>query len=171
MTPEKKQRILEALERRESLVMIHWPRGQPGKARLLVELAQHMREIGVPVVVTDLTALGPETRTSLKSFYLALAQSMGRQLNLTAQATDSWDAGRSPTANFERYVQTRVLSEVRTHLVWMLDEMDVLVSAPFANELMGLLRSWRNRRTPDATGPWSRLTLVLCFSSEAKLRI
>lgn len=85
MTPEEKQKIFETLERRESLILIHWPQGEVGKARLLVEIAQDMRESGALVAITDLSVLGPEPRFSLKDFYLALASAWRR--NGTHRAT------------------------------------------------------------------------------------
>jgi len=56
-------------------------------------------------------------------------------------------------------------------LLWVMDEVDRLFTTPYANEFFGMLRSWHNQRAYDPRAAWSRLTMVLSYSSEAHLFI
>lgn len=85
----------------------------------------------------------------------------------TGQLADLWDDRRSAHINLERYLERAVLSQVPTHLDWIVDESEALSLTPFGSEVWGLFRSWRNRRSLAASGPWSRMTLILFYSVEA----
>jgi hypothetical protein len=55
--------------------------------------------------------------------------------------------------------------------VWGLDQIDVLTACDFGTEVFSLLRSWHNQRVTDPDGPWTRLTLVIAYATEAHLFI
>jgi hypothetical protein len=65
----------------------------------------------------------------------------------------------------------KMLSQVDDQVCWAIDEADRLFGRPYANDFFGLLRSWHNRRALDPGGPWSKLTLVLAYATEAHLFI
>ena len=54
-------------------------------------------------------------------------------------------------------------------MVWALDEVDRLFELPFGPDLFRLFRSWHNRRSLEPDGPWSQLTLVIAYATEAQL--
>ena len=56
-------------------------------------------------------------------------------------------------------------------LIWGLDVVDRLFNYPCGSEAFSLFRSWHNRRALDPAGPWSRLTLVIAYATEAHLFI
>src|SRR5207248_2134491 len=82
-----------------------------------------------------------------------------------------WAAHLGPSMNFDRYVRREVLSQLSSPLVWGLDQVDLLATCDFAAEVFSLLRAWHNQRVTDPGGPWSRLTLVLTYATEAHLLI
>jgi len=63
------------------------------------------------------------------------------------------------------------MPKIKGHLVWGLDEVDRLFSCHYGSEVFGLFRSWHNERALDPVGPWSRLTLVIAYATEAHLFI
>jgi hypothetical protein len=63
------------------------------------------------------------------------------------------------------------MSKIGSHFVWGLDEVDRLFTCSFGSEVFALFRAWHNERALDPTGPWSRLTLVIAYATEAHLFI
>jgi hypothetical protein len=54
-------------------------------------------------------------------------------------------------------------------LVLFMDEVDRIFAFPYRNDFFGLVRSWHSRRAIDPV--WTRLNLVLAYSTEATLLI
>ena len=71
--------------------------------------------------------------------------------------------------NLERFVRRTVLEPRGAPVVWALDEVDRLFELPFGPDLFRLFRSWHNRRSLEPDGPWSCLTLVIAYATEAQL--
>src|SRR5262249_15653086 len=46
-----------------------------------------------------------------------------------------------------------------------------LFNYSFANDVFGMFRSWHNLRALEPEGPWTRLTIVLAYATEAHLFI
>src|SRR5262249_48310456 len=42
---------------------------------------------------------------------------------------------------------------------------------PFASDFFGLVRSWHNSRSTEPGGPWTKLTVVIAYATEAHLFI
>jgi hypothetical protein len=73
--------------------------------------------------------------------------------------------------NMDWFMETEVLGKLAEPVVWGLDEVDRLFTAPYGGEVFGLFRSWHNRRALEPDGPWSRLTLAIAYATEAHLFI
>jgi hypothetical protein len=159
-----------AMAKRDSIVLIKGAR-QIGKTSLLARGLQQAREQGLKAVSTDLQKFNAESLRTVSRLYLALADSMAEQLELQTSPVESWDDRRGPNANFERFLRREVLGRIEAPLVWGLDEVDRLFLTPFGSEVFGLLRSWHNERALDPSGPWSRLTIVIAYATEANLFI
>ena len=101
---------------------------------------------------------------------MSLAYSLVEQLDLDAMPEDTWTDRLGPGVNFERYMRRVTLKEV-DQLVWALDEVDGMFETDYASEVFGLFRSWHNKRALDPAGPWSKLTLVIAYATEAHLFI
>jgi hypothetical protein len=162
--------LLAAIAKRDSIVLIKGAR-QMGKTSMLARGLQYAREQNVPAVSTDLQKFNAENFKTVNRLYLTMAESIADQLNLETEPAVSWDDRRGPNANFERFLRKEILGRLNTPLVWGLDEVDRLFVTPFGSEVFGLLRSWHNERALDPTGPWSRLTVVIAYATEAHLFI
>jgi hypothetical protein len=154
----------------ESTVLIKGAR-QMGKTSLLARGLQRARERGQRVAHTDLQQLNAAGFESLENLYFALGNSLADALDLDVLPEDTWDSRRTPNLNLERYLRREVLGKVTSHLVWGIDEVDRLLPCPFGVEAFSLMRSWHNARALDPTTPWSRLSLVIAFATEAHLFI
>jgi class 3 adenylate cyclase len=159
-----------ALRRRDSIVLVEGAR-QMGKTSLLSRGLQQARKSGDGVVFTDFQKLNAGDMLSIDAFYKTLGTALADQLDLMVYPEDVWRAVRGPNQNFERYLRSEVLGKVPGKLVWGMDEVDRLFTCPFGSEVFGLFRSWHNARATDPDGPWSRLTQVIAYATEAHLFI
>ena len=159
-----------AVERRDSIVLVKGAR-QMGKTSLLARGLHQARESGAKGVCTDFQKLSSSHLSSIDSFFLSIAEFLADQLALDIFPEDFWDKRRSANTNFERFLKRQVLPAAAGHLVWGLDEVDRLFTCPFGSEVFGLFRSWHNERALNPAGPWSHLTMVMSYATEAHLFI
>jgi DNA-binding SARP family transcriptional activator len=159
-----------AIARRDSIVLVKGAR-QMGKTSLLGRGLQRARQAGARVVQSELQLLSAADLVSAEAFYLAVGSGLADQLELDVLPHQVWAAHLGATTNFNRYMRREVLSRVATSLVWGLDQVDVLASCDFGTEVFSLLRSWHNQRVTDPDAPWSRLSLVMAYATEAYLFI
>ena len=161
----------DALDRGDSIVLIKGAR-QMGKTSLLARGLQLARIAGdTKVVFTDYQQLSNTNLESAENFFMALADAIADQLELDVYPEDVWKPKRGPSINFERYLRKEVLSKISGNLIWGMDEVDRLFECNFSSEVFGLFRSWHNKRSLDPDGPWSNLTLVISYATEASLFI
>jgi DNA-binding SARP family transcriptional activator len=159
-----------ALARQDSIVLVKGTR-QVGKTSLLARGFHQARQSGARVVVTDFEALNRMHLESADALLLTLAHTLADQLDLRVSPHDVWDPRRGPNPNFRRYLEREVLRTLAAPLVWGLDQVDRLFACEFGPELFALFRSWHNERALDPSGPWSRLTLAIAYSTEVHLFI
>jgi len=162
--------LRNALTRHDAIVLIKGAR-QMGKTSLLARGLKFAREYRAKVAMTDFQKFNASNLETVGNLQLTLAESLADQLDLSVLPGDVWDDRRGPNVNFERYLRREVLARLDAALVWGLDEVDRLFACPYASEVFGLFRSWHNERALDPTGPWSRLTLVIAYATEAHLFI
>jgi len=164
------QEFQEAVVRRDSLVLVKGAR-QMGKTSLMARGLQQARENGAQVVLTDFQALSARHLASVESLFLTLAEAIADQLNLDVSPADVWNEHRGANTNLERFLRRNVLESLSQPVVWAMDEVDRLFACDFGSEVFGLFRSWHNRRSLEPEGPWSQLTLVITYATEAHLFI
>jgi hypothetical protein len=160
----------QALDRRDATILIKGAR-QMGKTSLLARGLQYARKSGARAAFLDLQKLNASNLADVGSLYLSFAESLADQLDLPALPSDTWDPKRGANVNLERFLRREVLGKLNAPLVWGLDEVDRLFGCAFGSEVFGLFRSWHNERALDPTGPWSGLTLVIAYATEAHLFI
>ncbi|MBA3727348.1 MAG: AAA-like domain-containing protein, partial [Armatimonadetes bacterium] len=102
--------------------------------------------------------------------YKTLAHSFATQLGLELDISGEWSEWLGPNANLDA-ILGKLLAQCGRPVCWGIDEADLLFDRPYTNDFFGLLRSWHNRRALDPGGPWSKLTLVLAYATEAHLFI
>ncbi len=159
-----------AISRQDSIVLVEGAR-QMGKTSLLSRGLQRARANGSKVTCTDFQKLNASDLTSLESFFITLGTALANQLGLEKFPEDTWRAKSGPNQNFESYLRREVVGTMQTPLIWALDEVDRLFTCPFGSEVFGLFRSWHNARALDPESPWRRLTLIICYATEAHLFI
>jgi DNA-binding SARP family transcriptional activator len=164
------QLLQAALQRRDSIVLLKGAR-EMGKTRLLARGLQQAREAGVRVALTDFRMLDVADLESVERLYLTLGDWLAYQLELDVFPNVVWKAHLGPSTNFERYLRREVLERITTPMVWGMDEVDRLFPYEGSSQVFGLFRSWHNRRELEPAGPWSRLTLVIAYATEAHLFI
>jgi class 3 adenylate cyclase len=162
--------LVQALGRGDSIVLLKGAR-QMGKTSLLARGLRRSRQAGATVVLTDFQKLNAADLQTPDALFQGLAQAMADQLDLDEPPAAAWKPLRGPSVNFERFLRRQVLGAISSPLVWGLDEVDRLFTCSFASEVFGLFRSWHNERALDPAGPWSRLTLVIAYATEAHLFI
>jgi DNA-binding SARP family transcriptional activator len=161
-----------AILRQDSIVLVKGPR-QVGKTSLLSRGLQTARNAGRRVAFLDLQKLAARQYESTEALYLAMAGHLYERLELDTPPGSVWNADAGPNDNFERYLRRHVLRSGgdNTHLVWALDEIDMLFQQPYCSEVFALFRSWHNERALDPDGPWGRMTLCILYATEAHLFI
>jgi hypothetical protein len=102
---------------------------------------------------------------------MTLGTALANQLDLDKFPEDTWRPKSGPNQNFESYLRREVLGSQRVPFIWALDEVDRLFTCPFGSEVFGLFRSWHNARALDPENPWHRLTMIICYATEAHLFI
>ena len=157
--------LRDALRRADSIILLKGAH-EVGKTSLLARGVQTARLSRARVALTDLSTL---PGADVTSFFRALATSLADELELTEAPETLWSEARSPAMNLERFVRRAALETGNAPVVWALDEVDRLFELPFGPDLFRLFRSWHNRRSLEPDGPWSRLTLVIAYATEAQL--
>lgn len=160
--------LAQALARHDSIVLVKGPR-QTGKTSLLARGLQQVRETGTLVAFTDLQTLSEADLETPERFFRTLAESLADQLDPAAPPAETWEQAGGPALSLRRYLRRVLLPHVGGPVVWGLDEVDRLFTCPFAGDVFGLFRSWHNERALDPAGPFRRLTLALCYATEAHL--
>ena len=157
------------IDRSEGVLLVQGPR-QVGKSSLLARCLDHARQQGISVGLCDLQALGESQLTSSETFFRTLAFGLAKDLALNLDLEAVWNQWLGPNVNLD-VVAENLLSQASGRVCWALDEADLLFSRPYTNDFFGLLRSWHNRRALDPGGPWSKLTLIITYATEAHLFI
>jgi hypothetical protein len=133
---------------------------QVGKSSLMVRAAVRLREAGVGVAVTDLTAFGQNLDP--EQWYEGLLARIGQQLDLEDELEDFWDdhEGMGPLLRWVEAIRTVVLTQRDTPVVIFVDEIDVVRSLGFStDEFFAAIRECHNRRA--ANPEMNRLTFCL----------
>jgi DNA-binding SARP family transcriptional activator len=163
------EQLQAALRRWDSIVLVKGA-SQAGKTSLLARGLRQARNEGARVIRTDFRILNGERLTSADALLRTLAETIGSQLGLEP-GTAAWRDFGGPNLAFSRYLREEVLARIEEPVVWGMDGVDRLFTVPFGSEIFELLRSWHNERAFDPDGPWSRLTLVIAYATEARLFI
>lgn len=159
-----------AIRLRAGILLVTGSR-QAGKTSLLARGLHQARQDRARVILTDLQMLPERALASGDTFLLALAESLAEQLDIPFDPGESWPEGRTPGLNLRRFLRREVFARDEAPLLWALDEVDRLFTCSFAAEVFGLFRSWYNERALDPGSPWSRLTLLIAYATEAHLFI
>ncbi|BDI31534.1 hypothetical protein CCAX7_35850 [Capsulimonas corticalis] len=161
--------FLQALEDTESILLVKGAR-QIGKTSMLAQGSKRAKELGRRVAITDFQKFNAAQMASDEAFYRLLAATLARQLGFKYDFAAEWDDIFGANLNMENFLRD-LLDAGEAPLVWFMDEVDKLFTAPFASDFFGLVRSWHNSRSTEPGGPWDKLTVVVAYATEAHLFI
>lgn len=167
---ESDTELARAVKRRDGIILIQGAR-QMGKTSLLARGLNTARMDSVKVVFTDFQVLSAQVLVSSEAFYREILALLVDALDLDADPNDHWRPERGPALNFERFLRREILGKLEAPLVWGIDEADRLFGGLIASEVFGLFRSWHNERVINPDSPWSRLTMLVSYATEAHLFI
>jgi len=159
-----------AMAARDSIVLVKGGR-QMGKTSLLARAMRNCESRGSQVVVTDFQSFSSAQLRADEPLYKSLAYELALQLDLNVDIESGWNPWLGANSNFERFLQTKILENVGSHLVWAMDEVDRLFPLSFATDFFGMIRSWHNRRALRPDSSWSKLTIAIAYATEAHLFI
>jgi hypothetical protein len=158
-----------AIEDRESIILIKGPR-QIGKTSLIGRGQRTVERLNWRLACSDFQKLSTRQMESEEAFYRVLATTLTQQLGVPFDFDSEWPEVLGPNLNMDGLIR-KLLEASPEPLVWFIDEADRIFASPFASEFYGLVRSWHNGRAMDRRGPWSRLTVVIGYATEAHLFI
>lgn len=161
--------FLQALKANESILLIKGPR-QVGKTSMMGRGTQFVHNLGWRTAITDFQKLSSSHLASDDAFYRLLAVALDRQLDFKYDFENEWLDVLGANMNMDGFVKALIKSSDEP-FVWFMDEADKLFGVTFASDFFGLVRSWHNARATDPRGPWSRLTVVIGYATEAHLFI
>lgn len=162
-------KFLQALDEQESILLVKGAR-QIGKTSLLAQGIKHTYDAGRRIAVTDFQKFNTAQMTADENFYRLLAATLARQLKFPYDFTESWNPIFGANYNMEIFLRD-LLDASEEPLVWVMDEVDKLFTAPFASDFFGLVRSWYNSRSTEPQGLWHKLTVVIAYATESDLFI
>ena len=158
-----------AISRGDGTILIHGPR-QVGKTSLLFGVLGREKLKASRVVITDFQVLSKQQLADANAFCKALAYGFATQLGVKIDLAGMWNEWIGPNMNLHSAIE-QVLREVDTPVFWAMDEADRLFGVEFSDDFFGLIRSWHNLRAVDDQGPFSKLTLIISYATEASLFI
>lgn len=161
--------LRDAIEHREGVILIQGAR-QVGKTSLLGRVLNEVDKNIVRVAVTDFQVLSKAQLGSAETLCRTLAYGFAMQLGVQIDFSEIWNEWVGPNSNLDAVVRT-ILETVNAPVIWAMDEADLLFSTDYADDFFGLIRGWFNRRAMDAEGPFTRLTVVISYATEAHLFI
>lgn len=160
-----------AIARRDATILLSGSR-QVGKSSLLVRGVKQGMQDGARVVVTDFQSLDEESLQTKLGLFQALAGQLYDTLSPAIPPEEHWNARRADNDNFSSYLKNIILPADQPPLIWFMDEVDRLFDCEYRNNVFGLFRSWHNARSvPGPNNPFTRLMLVMSYSTEARLFI
>lgn len=162
--------LYASIDREDMIVLINGPR-QVGKTSLMARGLQRARDAGKRVIPMDFQQLNASKLGSIESLTKAFIEMIAEELGMELDMGKFWKASFGPSTNLERFLRRDVLTGSDVHYIWAMDEADRIFGLDYSSELFGLFRSWHNKRALEPDGPWSHLTLLIAYASEAHLFI
>lgn len=161
--------FIQAIRNRESIILVKGPR-QMGKTSLIGRGVRLVHDLGWRTVTTDFQKLSVSQLSSEESFYRLLSATLAKRMNFQYDFAAEWLDVFGANMNMDNFLRA-ILEASEIPLVWFMDEADKLFGVPFASDFFGLVRSWHNCRATEPDGPWSKLTVVIGYATEAHLFI
>ena len=153
-----------------STTTIRAPR-QSGKTSLLVRGLNYAKQQKLATAFIDIQPFQAEQLTSLDVFLREFAALLCDELTIPDEEWENaWRGSIGPQQKLTRFLDRKILPQIRTQLLLAIDEADSLIRASFSQTFFALVRHWQSRQVshPD---PWQKLNIVMVISTEPYLLI
>jgi hypothetical protein len=167
--PPIEEKCFGAIVQPGALIRIKAPQGM-GKTLLLEKLLDYARQQGYQTAKLDLKLADNDTLTSLKTFLQWLCVDVSDSLELQPKLNEYWQDIYGLNKNCTRYFQKYLLLDIKTPLIFAIDNFERLFESPdIFSPFCLLLRSWyETAKQGDRIGNiWKKLRLVVVHSTEA----
>ena len=133
---------------------------QMGKSSLRVRTMQKLQAEGMLCAVVDITAIGSYGITA-SEWYLGIIRRLCRGFGLRINVLHWWDEHKelTPTQKLERFLENILATEISTHAVIFIDEIDSITHLDFKDDFFALIQSFYERRASCPN--FQRLTFVM----------
>ncbi|KAB8332652.1 CHAT domain-containing protein [Scytonema tolypothrichoides VB-61278] len=166
--PPIEEKSFGAIVQPGALIRLKAPQ-RMGKTLLLEKLLDYARQQGYQTAKLDLKLADTDTLTNLKTFLQWLCVDVSDSLELQPKVNEYWQDIYGLNKNCTRYFQKYLLSDIKTPLVFAIDNFERLFEYPdIFSPFCLLLRSWyETAKQGDRVGNiWKKLRLVVVHSTE-----
>ncbi len=160
--------LRNALKRKDNLILVRGAR-QVGKSSLFVRGMNQARDQGAKVVRIAVEEMSQEAMESEQGFLQELVYAISDSMNFDKLNYDV-RADKGGVAVATRKFFTRYVLGLDGQVVLALDELEKLFGKPWSNRIFTMLRNWHENSAMEPE-PWSRLTLLISYSTEPSLFI
>ena len=129
-----------------------------GKSSLMVRTANILQQQGIRTALIDLTTIG---RIAVDEWYFGLLVQVQRQLQLANDFQEWWHGQHalSVSQRFVDFLRAGVLPAIPGHIVFFIDDIDVMLQLEFRDDFFAAIRALSHARARDPID--NRLTFVL----------
>jgi len=146
------------------LMRIKAPR-KTGKSSLLNRIIAHAKWQNYQAVCLDFQEADEAVFVSLDKFLRWFCINISRQLNLTPNLDDYWDAEMGSKVSCKIYFEAYLLEQIDSPIVLALNEVNLVFEHPnIAQDFLPMLRFWHEQSKQDKI--WQKLRLVVVHTTE-----
>lgn len=133
---------------------------QMGKSSLRVRTMQKLQAEGIACAVIDMNAIGSHGIT-VTEWYLGIMRRLCRGFGLRINVLSWWNEHKAltPTQKLEKFLENILASEISTHAVIFIDEIDSITHLAFKDDFFALIRFFCERRA--SSQDFQRLAVVM----------
>lgn len=162
--PPIEQRAYEELYREGCLLRIKAPR-RMGKSSLLKRLTWHAQQQNYHIVNLDCQEANEALLNNTEFFLQWFCRYLTQALNLDDNLDSSWIPEMGSKVNCKYYMETHILSVLKTPLLLTINELNRLFEFPsLARDFLPMLRFWHEQSKDNTL--WQNLRLVLVYSTD-----
>jgi AAA-like domain len=136
-----------------------------GKTYLVTQILNYANQQGYQVVRLDFKQAETDVFANAEKLLRWFCSNISSELNIPDKVDESWRKAIGDKRNCTNYLERYLLTEINSHLVLGLDDVDLLFPHQvIAHDFFSLLRSWHEDAKIKPI--WKKLRLILAYSRE-----
>lgn len=143
--------------------------GQTGKSSLLARMYQAARNQNRSVLSLDFRSFDKDSFSNLDSLLRHLAELIAERLHTVNKPDKYWSSKYGVKTKIYDFICSEILVEEKFAVLFLLDNVDILLDYPYRDEFFSLIRAWHDERAWNER--LTKLNIVLAYSTEASLFI